>query len=239
MGVTGWWETDLDGCNEINPKNGSKKVLFTLQQLNQWLGAGEDSSVVRSCYNVEFPDGGQPWVATVVSGKRKNGGKATSIYTVVDFKSGKKVWEQEYPADATALDRSPSSNNLAFVRQHNLYITTKEGQTMAVSSDGSNDLVYGETVHRNEFGITKGTFWSPDGKQLAFYRMDQSMVPDYPQVDITTRIATTYPCKYPMAGEKNAQSDGGCLYAGHRPDGMVASRRSHRPLFHEHFLEPG
>ena len=204
---TAWWgnrlvETDLDGCNEINPKNGSKKVLFTLQQLNQWLGAGEDSSVVRSCYNVEFPDGGQPWVATVVSGKGKNGGKPTSIYTVVDFKSRKKVWEQEYPADATALDRSPSSNSLAFVRQHNLYVTTKEGQTMAVSSDGSNDLVYGETVHRNEFGITKGTFWSPDGKQLAFYRMDQSMVPDYPQVDITTRIATTYPCKYPMAGEK-------------------------------------
>ena len=204
---TAWWgnrlvETDLDGCNEINPKNGSKKVLFTLQQLNQWLGAGEDSSVVRSCYNVEFPDGGQPWVATVVSGKGKNGGKPTSIYTIVDFKSGKKVWEQEYPADATALDRSPSSNSLAFVRQHNLYVTTKEGQTMAVSSDGSNDLVYGETVHRNEFGITKGTFWSPDGKQLAFYRMDQSMVPDYPQVDITTRIATTYPCKYPMAGEK-------------------------------------
>lgn len=134
--------------------------------------------------------------------ERKNGGKPTSIYTVVDFKSGKKVWGQEYPADATALDRSPSSNSLAFVRQHNLYVTTKEGQTMAVSSDGSNDLVYGETVHRNEFGITKGTFWSPDGKQLAFYRMDQSMVPDYPQVDITTRIATTYPCKYPMAGEK-------------------------------------
>ena len=204
---TAWWgdrlvDTDLDGCHEINPKDGSKKVLFTLSQLNQWLGAGEDSSVVHSCYNVEFPDGGQPWVATVVSGKGKNGGKPTSIYTVVDFKSGKKVWEQEYPADATALDRSPSSNSLAFVRQHNLYVTTKEGQTMAVSSDGSNDLVYGEAVHRNEFGITKGTFWSPDGKQLAFYRMDQSMVPDYPQVDITTRIATTYPCKYPMAGEK-------------------------------------
>ena len=72
---------------------------------------------------------------------------------------------------------------------------------MAVSTDGSNDLVYGEAVHRNEFGILKGTFWSPDGQQLAFYRMDQSMVPDYPQVDITTRIATTYPDKYPMAGE--------------------------------------
>ena len=62
---TAWWgdrlvDTDLDGCHEINPKDGSKKVLFTLSQLNQWLGAGEDSSVVHSCYNVEFPDGGQP-----------------------------------------------------------------------------------------------------------------------------------------------------------------------------------
>ena len=88
---TAWWgdrlvDTDLDGCHEINPKDGSKKVLFTLSQLNQWLGAREDSSVVHSCYNVEFPDGGQPWVATVVSGKGKNGGKPTSIYTVVDFK---------------------------------------------------------------------------------------------------------------------------------------------------------
>lgn len=112
-------------------------MLFTLSQLNQWLGAGEDSSVVRSCYNVEFPDGGQPWVATVVSGKGKNGGKPTSIYTVVDFKSGKKVWGQEYPGGCHGIGPLPSSNSLAFVRQHNLYVTTKEGQTMAVSSDGA------------------------------------------------------------------------------------------------------
>lgn len=65
-------------------------------------------------------------------------------------------------------------------------------------------------MHRDEFGIESGLFWSPDGQRLAFYRMDQSMVTDYPQVDIPeptwvpksgSRIATEAPDKYPMAGE--------------------------------------
>ena len=69
-----------------------------------------------------------------------------------------------------------------------------------MTEDGSREIVYGQSVHRNEFGIHKGTFWSPDGQHLAFYRMDQSMVTDYPQVDIFPRTATHEPDKYPMAG---------------------------------------
>ena len=55
-------------------------------------------------------------------------------------------------------------------------------------------------MHRDEFGIHKGTYWSPDGQQLAFYRMDQSMVKDYPQVNTFEREPTLAPDKYPMAG---------------------------------------
>ena len=55
------------------------------------------------------------------------------------------------------------------------------------------DVVYAQAVHRNEFGIMKGTFWSPKGTYLAFYRMDQSMVTDYPQVNTTARIADSFP----------------------------------------------
>ena len=72
---------------------------------------------------------------------------------------------------------------------------------MQLTTDGSRDIVYGQSVHRDEFGINKGLFWSNDGQSLAFYRMDQSMVTDYPLVDIDTRIATLAPEKYPMAGE--------------------------------------
>ena len=75
-----------------------------------------------------------------------------------------------------------------------------EGKKHQLSTDGSREIVYGQSVHRNEFGIEKGTFWSPDGQRLAFYRMDQSMVTDYPQVDIFPREATHEPDKYPMAG---------------------------------------
>jgi len=65
--------------------------------------------------------------------------------------------------------------------------------------DGYN-VVLGESVHRNEFGIDGGLFWSPKQSRLAFYRMDQSMVVDYPLVNTKAREAEPMPIKYPMAG---------------------------------------
>ena len=65
--------------------------------------------------------------------------------------------------------------------------------------DGYN-IVLGESVHRNEFGINGGLFWSPKNSKLAFYRMDQSMVVDYPLVNTKAREAEPMPIKYPMAG---------------------------------------
>lgn len=86
-----------------------------------------------------------------------------------------------------------------------LYLTDRNNETHQLTTDGSREIVYGETVHRNEFGINKGIFWSPDSSRVAFYRMDQSMVADYPQVDIVPRIALMVPDKYPMAGETSHQ----------------------------------
>ena len=86
-----------------------------------------------------------------------------------------------------------------------LYLTDRNNETHQLTTDGSREIVYGETVHRNEFGINKGIFWSPDSSRVAFYRMDQSMVADYPQVDIVPRIAELVPDKYPMAGETSHQ----------------------------------
>ncbi|MFO7613482.1 MAG: DPP IV N-terminal domain-containing protein, partial [Bacteroidales bacterium] len=57
-----------------------------------------------------------------------------------------------------------------------------------------------QSVHRSEFGIKKGTFWSPSGEYLAYYRKDETMVTDYPLVNIDSRIATEENIKYPMAG---------------------------------------
>ena len=88
----------------------------------------------------------------------------------------------------------------AFVKADQLCITDAEGKTRQITTDGSREIVYGQAVHRNEFGIEEGIFWAPDGNRFAFYRMDQSMVTDYPQVNTFERVATHEPDKYPMLG---------------------------------------
>ncbi|GHT46775.1 hypothetical protein AGMMS49965_24550 [Bacteroidia bacterium] len=70
----------------------------------------------------------------------------------------------------------------------------------AVDVEKNPHIVYGEAVHRNEFGITTGKFWSPKGNFLAFYRMDETMVGDYPLVAVAAREAQLKNIKYPMAG---------------------------------------
>ena len=85
------------------------------------------------------------------------------------------------------LDQS-KSDYLAYLQDNNLFVT-KGGDTKKVTTDGSENIVYASSVHRDEFGISKGTFWSNNGNELAFYRMDQSMVTDYPVIDWTTRPA--------------------------------------------------
>lgn len=66
-------------------------------------------------------------------------------------------------------------------------------------------ISYGTVVSRNEFGISKGVFPSPDGKLLAVYRKDESAVTDYPLIDITSRTGSVKTIKYPMAGMPSEQ----------------------------------
>ena len=53
---------------------------------------------------------------------------------------------------------------------------TGSAEAMRITNDGTDGIVNGRSVHREEYGITKGTFWSPTGEKLAFYHMDESMV---------------------------------------------------------------
>ncbi|MBR6031023.1 MAG: DPP IV N-terminal domain-containing protein [Bacteroidaceae bacterium] len=126
---------------------------------------------------------------------------------VIDRTTGKAVEGETLDLDADKrkqhegeLEYCKASGAVAFLKDNNLWVATADGTEHKLSSDGSREIVYGQSVHRDEFGIRKGTFWSPDGQQLAFYRMDQSMVADYPQVNTFEREATHTPDKYPMAG---------------------------------------
>ena len=104
-----------------------------------------------------------------------------------------KLWESmELPAPKGVDDE------MIELKEGNLYVNGK----LVERGDGYN-IVLGESVHRNEFGIDGGLFWSPEHSRLAFYRMDQSMVKDYPIVNTKAREAEVRNIKYPMAGMKS------------------------------------
>ncbi|KAH0791125.1 S9 family peptidase [Histomonas meleagridis] len=119
--------------------------------------------------------------------------------TLIDFTKNEIIWSQSIPSDAENEDWCKVTRNLAYTKDNNLYVITSDGVTHQVTNEPAG-IVCGKSVHRNEFGIEKGTFWSPKGTLLAFYRMDETMVTDYPQIDTNPRVSTNHPFKYPMAG---------------------------------------
>ena len=193
-----WWgekliQTDVEECFTIDAKTGKKNLLFSLDDINKWAGS-DDVKYVRHLMNATFPYPDRPIVAV---GNRK-------AFILVDFEAKKIVW-QDSISGQEANDWNSVSRATAFIEDHQLFVVDGQGKKHQLSTDGSREIVYGQPVHRNEFGIDKGTFWSPDGQRLAFYRMDQSMVTDYPQVDIFPREASYEPDKYPMAGMTSHQ----------------------------------
>ena len=179
-----WWGDqlmylDAEEGGTVN-HNGQQSPLFSLKDIgSDW----------HSAFAARYP---YPHETVVLL---KNN-KQRILY---DWKKKEIVWSQCCEGEKYA-DWNKTSKAVAYVKNHQLYIRDAQDLEHQLTSDGSREIVYGQSVHRNEFGIEKGTFWSPDGQRLAFYRMDQSMVTDYPQVAIDTRIATQEPDKYPMAG---------------------------------------
>lgn len=109
-------------------------------------------------------------------------------------------------ADAENEDIHPTTGSIAFTVGKDLYVREQGTNTdVRITNDGTDGIVNGQSVHRQEYGITKGTFWSPDGQKLAFYRMDERMVSPYYLEDIATKPSTFDKIRYPMAGDTSHQ----------------------------------
>lgn len=191
---TEWWGDELvklgvDECSVIDKVTGNATQLVSLSEVNAILrsyGKRQLSHLLR----VKFPYPGKSLLMAEMPDEQ----------VIVDWKEANIHSSIKFGNKAENKDWEPTSNQIAYTDGYNLCVAKADGKTYDISQDGTIDLVYGQSVHRNEFGIEKGTFWSPSGKYLAFYRMDQSMVTTYPQVDISPRVAELAPDKYPMAG---------------------------------------
>ncbi len=169
-----------------NVKNENVDTLLTLQALNSVFSLKEFDKLKR------FPS-----ITWITNDKFMFTHNDTLFSFEVNNQELKK--NNEYPEKAKNTDINKTTFAIAYTIENNLYVAIN-GEQIAVTNDEDAGIVNGQSVHRSEFGIYKGTFWSPQGNFLAFYRMDETMVTDYPLVDIDTRIAEVKNTKYPMAG---------------------------------------
>ena len=183
-----WWGDEcikpgIDTLFVINPKTGKEKTITTREIVNKVLEENQ-SGKLQHFHSVSFPWSDKEQMLIKLPGK----------YIVYDFKNNQIVSTTALKKEAANQDYCTTTGNVAYTVGNNLYINEN------AITDESEGIVCGQSVHRNEFGISKGTFWSPKGNLLAFYRMDESMVTQYPLVDITQRIAEVNNIRYPMAG---------------------------------------
>ncbi|MES5134834.1 DPP IV N-terminal domain-containing protein [Prevotella amnii] len=194
----------FDVCKLIDLKTGKEFTLFTLGEINAWAELPiDDQPKIRNLYYVSFPFADKS-IVEVSNGK--------SIY-MIDFKAHRIIDTIELQKEAQVRKFNIQSHSTAYVQDNQLYVIDPSGAEHKLTKDGSSNIVYGQSVHRDEFGINGGLYWSPKGNRLAFYRMDQSMVANYPLVDVPeigyvptngeTKAAKVSLIKYPMVGEKS------------------------------------
>ncbi len=112
---------------------------------------------------------------------------------------------------------SPNGDMVAFVKNNDVYIhKILFGTEARITKDGEfNKIINGvpDWVYEEEFEFNRAMEWSPDSKELAYLRFDESNVKQYkfplykgsqPTYDDYALYPGEYKFKYPKAGEDNS-----------------------------------
>lgn len=131
---------------------------------------------------------------------------ATYSFSAKSFQTAPASGEAETPVDESADGKIRISN---FEGEEGYFVTDGKDHYLLCPDTGAH-IVFGEPVHRSEWGINEGWYFSPNSNYIAFYRMDESMVEDYPLLQTSdgegaAHIAYVKNIKYPMAGRTSHQ----------------------------------
>ncbi len=187
--------TDYKEIHLMNKNGKNIKMITDLKELNSALKeAGHKEIKFFPYWNYKWTDAQHLNFIT------------DSAFYVYNIQNKKIETDVLLPENSKNITVCYKNDYVAFTIKNNLYFSDEKSKTVQITFDENKGIVNGSNyVHRQEFGINKGIFWSPKGNAIAFYRKDETMVADYPLVDISTRIATVKNIKYPMIGEKSEE----------------------------------
>jgi dipeptidyl-peptidase-4 len=139
-------------------------------------------------------------------------------------KTGQNIQTSSEAAENQTFDKA--KQNLAFTEENNLYFFNKNKEKVAVTNNADKNIVSGQSISRNEFGIKNGIFWSPKSSYLAFYQKDETEVADYPLLDINETPGKLISIKYPMIGQKSEKPKVGIYNLGTKQTVFIAPRNN-------------
>ncbi|MBI1184815.1 prolyl oligopeptidase family serine peptidase [bacterium] len=179
-----WYAFAKDEVMMVKEASGKDKFSFSLQDMNAALPEGVDK--LKHLPGITFQS------TAVFTFSHNNAYYKANTSGDLKFEL---LFKTE--PEAANVEFDVESGNYSYTVNDDLYVNGKKINTT------EKGIAYGQTVHRNEFGIYKGTFWSKDYEKMAFYKNDQRAVSDYPLLDITKPVAEVNMIKYPMAGQAN------------------------------------
>lgn len=110
------------------------------------------------------------------------------------------------PKKAVNIEAASDFSKTAYLIGNNIEIIDQQGTPTKVTQDTLDGIVNGsDYTHRQEFGINKGMWWSPNSEKLLYYRKDETMVSKYPLIQWDERVASVKDIRYPMAGMKSEE----------------------------------
>ena len=146
------------------------------------------------------------------------------------YTNSKRVWRTNSRGDYWVFDRSsrqltklggdgpastmmfakfsPDGKQVAFVRDRNVFVEDLfDHQIRQLTHTATEHIINGTTdwVYEEEFGLRDGFRWSPDGKSIAYWQLDDSEVRQFPLVNNTDSLYPTVTWfAYPKVGQRNS-----------------------------------
>lgn len=132
-----------------------------------------------------------------------------AAYFVYDLKTKKLEALDKIHTPQMLAEYSPDGTQVSYLFENNLYVKNLiSGKVKQLTKDGQrNCIINGGTdwVYEEEFGLTKAYTWSPDSKNIAFLRFDESKVKEFNMTFYHDLYPELYTFKYPKAGEDNSK----------------------------------
>lgn len=188
------------------------------------MSAEQQDSILNAAYNQTQPE--QRWRLEYENKRSLFRRSFEADYYVVDTKKGTRTQIGGGPVRDAKM--SPNGRYVVYSKENNLYIfkldymtevaiTTNNGERTYAGVNGSykEAMIFNgvsDWLYEEEFGVTALFEFSPDSKQIAFVRLDESEVPSFEWQDmLTDNYPTVNTLRYPRAGQKNPKASV-CVY---------------------------